>query len=109
MLEAEAVDVLQADVTRCLGFTGFKKVAELCSVRGIPLSAHTAPNMQSHICCSLIPVRHVEYFHDHVRIENIFFDGVLKPKIGKLYPDLSADGMGLKLKENDIKNYEINF
>src|SRR5581483_3886374 len=30
MLEAEAVDVLQADATRCAGITGFLRVGALC-------------------------------------------------------------------------------
>ncbi|HWA98742.1 MAG TPA: enolase C-terminal domain-like protein, partial [Pirellulales bacterium] len=40
MLEADAVDVLQADATRCAGITGFMQVAALCSSRSLPMSAH---------------------------------------------------------------------
>src|SRR5205085_5271079 len=40
MLDAKAVDVLQADATRCCGFTGFLQTATLCDAHYIPLSSH---------------------------------------------------------------------
>src|SRR5581483_4630327 len=98
MLEAEAVDVLQADVTRCGGVTGFLQVAALCSARSLELSAHCAPSLHVHPCCAIVPLRHLEYFHDHQRIEQMFFDGVLTPVHGNLHPDLSRPGLGLELK-----------
>ncbi len=42
MLDAGAVDVLQADITRCGGITGFLKVGVLCQARSMPLSGHCA-------------------------------------------------------------------
>jgi L-alanine-DL-glutamate epimerase-like enolase superfamily enzyme len=105
MLEAEAVDVLQADATRCAGFTGFIAVASLCEARSMPLSAHTAPSLHAHACCALAPVRHVEYFHDHARIERMLFDGALSPERGALRPDLSRPGMGIEFKRADAARY----
>jgi len=52
-------------------------------------------------------MRHAEYFHDHVRIENILFDGVLQPVNGALQPDLSRPGMGLELKRTEAEQYAI--
>src|SRR5512146_1788735 len=80
MLDAGAVDVLQADVTRCGGITAFLQAATLCESHNIPFSAHTAPAQHLHPCCAAIPLRNLEYFHDHVRIERMFFDGVPEPK-----------------------------
>jgi L-alanine-DL-glutamate epimerase-like enolase superfamily enzyme len=105
MLEAGAVDVLQADATRCGGITGFLQVAALCEAFRLPLSAHTAPALHTHVCCSATPVRHLEYFHDHVRIEQMFFDGVSPPVNGELRPDLSRPGMGIQLKQADAKRF----
>lgn len=105
MLAAEAVDVLQADATRCGGITGFLQVAALCQAFHVPLSAHTAPALHTHVCCAATPVRHIEYFHDHVRIERIFFDGVRRPVNGELQPDLSRPGMGLELKHADAQRF----
>jgi L-alanine-DL-glutamate epimerase-like enolase superfamily enzyme len=105
MLEAGAVDVLQADATRCGGITGFRQVAALCSAHHVQLSAHTAPALHTHVCCASLPVRHLEYFHDHVRIEKIFFDGVPEPVDGALYPDLTRSGMGIELKKKDVERF----
>lgn len=98
MLDAGAVDVQQADMTRCGGVTGFLQVAALCQAYNVPLSAHTAPAQHTHVCCAAVPLRNLEYFHDHVRIEHMFFDGVSEPQNGTLKPDLSRPGMGLELK-----------
>ena len=107
MLEAGAVDVLQADATRCAGISGFLRVGALCEARGLPLSAHTAPSVHVHPCCALPTVRHLEYFHDHVRIEQMFFDGAVAPANGALYPDLLRPGLGLELKRSDAEHYRI--
>jgi L-alanine-DL-glutamate epimerase-like enolase superfamily enzyme len=105
MMESEAVDVLQADATRCGGITGFLQVASLCEAFHLPLSAHTAPALHSHICCATLPVRHLEYFHDHVRIERMLFDGVPEVVHGALRPDLSRPGLGLELKTADARRF----
>lgn len=105
MLSAGAVDVLQADATRCGGITGFLQAAALCEAHHIPLSAHTAPTVHTHLGCAVTPLRHLEYFHDHVRIENMFFDGVRSPVNGALCPDLSRPGMGIEFKRADAERF----
>jgi L-alanine-DL-glutamate epimerase-like enolase superfamily enzyme len=105
MLCAKAVDVLQADATRCGGITGFLQVAALCEANHVPLSAHTAPSVHTHLGCAVTPLRHVEYFHDHVRIEEMFLDGVRSPVNGELSPDLSRPGMGVELKRADVERF----
>jgi L-alanine-DL-glutamate epimerase-like enolase superfamily enzyme len=101
MLEAGAVDVLQADASRCGGVTGFLAAHALCDARGLPLSAHCAPALHLHLGCALTRVRHLEYFHDHQRIERMFFDGAVAPRQGMLAPDLTRPGFGLELKLQD--------
>ncbi len=105
MLAAGAVDVLQADATRCGGITGFLQAAALCEAHHLPLSAHTAPSVHTHLGCAATPLRHLEYFHDHVRIEKAFFDGVRSPVNGQLEPDLSRPGMGIELKRADAQRF----
>ena len=107
MLEAGAVDVLQADATRCAGVTGFLQADALCQAFGLPLSAHTAPSLHAHLCCSALAARNVEYFHDHVRIEQMFFDGAARAEHGSLRPDLSRFGLGLELKHSDVEKYQV--
>ena len=105
MLDAGAVDVLQADATRCAGITGFMQVVALCQAHCMPLSAHTAPALHMHPCCAATPLRHLEYFHDHVRIERMLFDGVPQPVNGELNPDLSRPGIGIELKRSDAQRF----
>ena len=105
MLAAGAVDVLQADATRCLGITGFLAASALADAFGIPLSAHTAPALHLHVSCAVPNVRHVEWFHDHVRIERMLFDGVVAPERGELRPDLSRPGLGLELRREEAARY----
>jgi L-alanine-DL-glutamate epimerase-like enolase superfamily enzyme len=107
MLEAGAVDVLQADATRCAGITTFLRVGALCEARLLNLSAHCAPSLHVHPCCAVMPVRHVEYFHDHVRIEQLLFDGALMPNNGALYPDRTRPGFGLDFKRQDAAKWRI--
>jgi L-alanine-DL-glutamate epimerase-like enolase superfamily enzyme len=95
MLTADAVDVLQIDGTRCGGFTGFLRAAALCEATPLPCSAHTSPNIHAHVCCCVPMARHVEYFHDHVRIERMLFDGVLEPIDGMLRPRADELGVGM--------------
>jgi L-alanine-DL-glutamate epimerase-like enolase superfamily enzyme len=107
MLDACAVDVLQADATRCGGFTGFLQASTVCEAHHIPLSAHCAPALHLHVGCAASPVRHAEYFHDHVRIENMLLDGVAQPENGALKPDLSRPGIGFDFKHSDAERYRI--
>jgi L-alanine-DL-glutamate epimerase-like enolase superfamily enzyme len=105
MLDAQSVDVLQIDATRCQGITGFLQSAILADVQHIPISAHTAPSMHAHVCCAVPGARHVEYFHDHARVEQMLFDGVLQPQNGMLFPDRSRPGNGLEFKRSDAARY----
>jgi L-alanine-DL-glutamate epimerase-like enolase superfamily enzyme len=105
MLDARAVDVLQADATRCGGFTGFMCAAAIAASYGIPLSAHCAPSLHMHAACAVPGFRNVEYFFDHARIEERFFDGFIAPKDGRLTPDQSRAGLGLVFKRQVAQRF----
>ncbi len=105
MLAAEAVDVLQADVTRCAGITELLAVDGLCRAWHRPLSLHCGPAIHLHPALALTQLRHLEYFHDHVRIEHLLFDGVITPRGGQLHPDLDRPGNGLEFKRSDAEAY----
>jgi L-alanine-DL-glutamate epimerase-like enolase superfamily enzyme len=107
MLEARTVDVLQADATRCGGFTGLLAVDGLCQSALVPLSTHCAPYVHLHAASAAKMLRHMEYFFDHVRIERMFFDGPVKPVAGTLTPDLTRPGIGLEFRRSDAASYEI--
>jgi L-alanine-DL-glutamate epimerase-like enolase superfamily enzyme len=101
------VDVLQADATRCGGFTGLLAVDGLCQTKMIPLSTHCAPHLHLHAGASLKTLRHMEYFFDHVRVERMFFDGIPEPHGGTLSPDLGRPGIGLDFRRSDAERYAI--
>jgi len=107
MLEANAVDVLQADATRCAGITGFLAAGNLCASFSTPFSAHTAPSLHAHAACALPSAINVEYFFDHYRIEQMFFDGALVPSGGMLRPDSTRPGFGLECKLPDMEKYRV--
>jgi L-alanine-DL-glutamate epimerase-like enolase superfamily enzyme len=107
MLEAGAVDVLQADVTRCAGITELLRVDALCHAHGVPLSLHCAPSVHLHPALALGRLLHLEYFHDHVRIEQLLFDGVVSARNGALAPDLDRPGEGLELKHAEAVRYAL--
>ena len=105
MVAAQAVDCLQVDVTRCGGVTEFLRAAAVAAGSGLQVSAHCAPNLHAHVCAAVPNLRHLEYFHDHVRIEQMFFDGALDPVGGALRPDTSRVGLGLSLKDTNAAPY----
>jgi L-alanine-DL-glutamate epimerase-like enolase superfamily enzyme len=101
----DAVDVVQADVTRVGGITAMLRVDGMCRARSLPFSAHCAPALSAHVCCAMETAAHIEYFHDHVRVERLLFDGTLEPRDGALEPDRSRPGLGLELKRSDAERY----
>jgi L-alanine-DL-glutamate epimerase-like enolase superfamily enzyme len=107
MLEAGAVDVLQADATRCGGVTGFLAAYALCDAHGLPLSSHCAPALHTPLGCALPRLRHLEYFYDHQRIETMLFDGSPRPREGVLRPDLTRPGLGIELKRQDAARFAV--
>ncbi len=105
MLDAGAVDVLQADVTRCAGITELLRVDALCRAANVPLSLHCGPAIHLHPALALGQLVHLEYFHDHERIEGMLFDGAPEPTDGALLPDLDRAGNGLALKASEAERY----
>ena len=105
LLDARAVDCLQADVTRCCGISGFLEVAALAAEHGIDVSVHCAPQVSAHVCAAIPNLRHLEWFHDHARVEPLLFDGILEPKKGELRPDPTRPGHGLELRRADAERH----
>jgi L-alanine-DL-glutamate epimerase-like enolase superfamily enzyme len=105
LLAAGAVDCLQLDVTRCGGITEFLRGAALAAAYNMQVSGHCAPNLHAHVAAAVPNLRHVEYFHDHQRIERMLFDGVLDPDGGQLTPDPGRPGLGLSLRVTDAEPF----
>ncbi len=107
MLAAEAVDCLQIDVTRCGGITDWLRSAAVAAAHNVEVSGHCAPNLHAHVAAAIPNLRHLEYFHDHHRIEHMLFDGALSPEGGALRPDLHRPGLGLEFKHRDAEQYRV--
>ncbi|OFE15149.1 mandelate racemase [Humibacillus sp. DSM 29435] len=107
MCEAGAVDCLQADVSRCGGITEFMRVAAVAASFGLQVSGHCGPHLHAHVAAATPNLRHLEWFHDHVRIESMFFDGTLDPTGGTITPDADAPGLGLTLRLADAERYRV--
>jgi L-alanine-DL-glutamate epimerase-like enolase superfamily enzyme len=105
LLQAAAVDILQADVTRCSGITSFRAIGALAAAYCVPLSAHCAPALHAHVACAVERLAHLEYFHDHVRIEGLLFDGTLEPQDGLLRFDRTRPGHGLALRSEAAEQF----
>jgi L-alanine-DL-glutamate epimerase-like enolase superfamily enzyme len=103
MLASGAVDVQQADVTRCGGITALLEISALCQAHNIPLSTHTAPALHAHVACAMTPLKNIEYFYDHTRIEQMLFDGLPQLRKGRLTPDLTRPGNGLVIKRAEAR------
>jgi L-alanine-DL-glutamate epimerase-like enolase superfamily enzyme len=107
MVAAGAVDCLQIDVTRCGGYTCWLRAASIASASGLDVSAHCAPAHHVQVCGSVPNIRHVEYFHDHARLETKLFDGIIAPSGGELVADTRQAGSGYALKEVDAEPFRI--
>jgi L-alanine-DL-glutamate epimerase-like enolase superfamily enzyme len=105
LIDAGAVDCLQLDVTRCGGVTEFLRGSALAAAHNLQVSGHCAPNLHARTGVAVPNLRHVEYFHDHQRIERMLFDGALSPEGGSLAPDPDQPGLGLTLREADAERY----
>ncbi|KOV61488.1 enolase C-terminal domain-like protein [Streptomyces sp. MMG1121] len=106
MIVAGAVDCLQTDATRCGGITDFLRVAALAQAHGLEVSAHCAPNAHAAAAAAIPNLRHIEWFHDHVRIESLFFDGALNPTGGTVQPE-QGPGHGMTLRTCDVVRYRV--
>ncbi len=108
LCEAGAVDCLQADASRCGGITEWLRVAAVAASFGLEVSGHCAPHLHAHAAASIPNLRHLEWFHDHVRIESMFFDGTLDPRGGTVTPSDEAPGHGLTLRAGDVAKYRVS-
>ncbi|GGX87728.1 enolase C-terminal domain-like protein [Streptomyces hiroshimensis] len=108
MLAAGAVDCLQADATRCGGITVWLRAAALAEAAGLQISGHCAPHVHAHAAAAVPNLRHLEWFHDHTRIESLFFAGALDPGGGSIRPGAEGTpGHGLVLLAGRAEPYRV--
>ncbi|MGH6654020.1 MAG: enolase C-terminal domain-like protein, partial [Actinocrinis sp.] len=71
----------------------------------LEISGHCAPHLHAHVAAATPNLRHLEWFHDHVRIESRFFDGALDPAGGSITPSADVPGHGLTPRKSDMEAY----
>jgi L-alanine-DL-glutamate epimerase-like enolase superfamily enzyme len=107
MLDAGAVDVLQLDVTRCGGITAALRIDALARARCLPTSLHCAPSLSAHAGAAMETFTDLEWFHDHVRIEQRLFDGAAEvDRSGQIVLDAGRPGLGLELRRDEAERFE---
>jgi L-alanine-DL-glutamate epimerase-like enolase superfamily enzyme len=109
MAGSGAVDCLQADVTRCGGITVWLRAAAVAEGLGLHISGHCAPNLHAHVAAAVPNTRHLEWFHDHARIEDLLFHGALDPEGGRVTPGISGEpGHGLALNRTAAERFRTS-
>ena len=99
--------MLELDVSRCAGVSEWVRAAALAHAFSIPVSSHCAQSIHAHVGCAVASCRHLEYFHDHDRVDRALFDGVLDPDGGTLRPDSDRPGLGLELKREEAERFRV--
>ena len=94
-------------MTRCGGVTTLLRLDGLCRAHDVPFSAHCAPSISAHACCAVEATAHLEYFHDHARVEGMLFDGTLEPRAGCLEPDRTRPVLGLRLRRDRAREFRV--
>ncbi|GAB3271399.1 enolase C-terminal domain-like protein [Sinomonas notoginsengisoli] len=107
MCASRAVNCLQADVTRCGGITIWLRIAAVAQAHGLGFSGHCAPAISAAPAAAAPGLRHLEWFHDHVRVEEMLFDGTLDPTGGMIAPDPDIPGNGLVFRSADAEQYRV--
>ncbi len=105
MCAAGAVDCLQVDATRAGGYTAWFEAAAVAAAHGLEVSGHCAPNLHRPAAAATRNLRHLEWFHDHVRIESMFFEGAADPTGGSIRPVTDRPGHGLELRGAVAEEY----
>jgi L-alanine-DL-glutamate epimerase-like enolase superfamily enzyme len=106
MLESGSVDCLQIDATRCGGYTEFLRIAALAAAHHVDVSGHCAPHLHLPVLAAVPNLRHEEYFHDHVRIETMLFEGTADATGGTMRPSKDP-GTGLRWRAEDAERFRV--
>jgi L-alanine-DL-glutamate epimerase-like enolase superfamily enzyme len=102
-----AVDCLQLDVSRVGGISEWLRGAAVAAAHNLQVSGHCGPHLHAHVAAATPNLRHLEWFHDHERIEAMLFDGTLDPSGGTITPRDDANGNGLTFRDDVAEPYRV--
>ncbi|CCH79332.1 putative mandalate racemase [Nostocoides japonicum T1-X7] len=106
MCAARAVDCLQVDVTRCGGITELLRIAAVAAAHHLEISGHCAPYEHVGVLAALPNARHLEFFRDHARIEQLLFTG-WSPVAGGTLGAGDSPGHGLTFDPVAAEPYRV--
>lgn len=102
-VEKGALGILQPDVTRLGGITGWLKVAALAERHQLPVSPHLLPEIGVHLACGLPVVTSVEYMP---WLYPLFTNPPALVR-GRLVPP-SGPGLGLELHQDNVARFRVS-
>ena len=112
LLDAKAVDIIQFDTNRVGGITQARKVQAMAESHSVPVIPHAGQMHNFHVVMSSLNSPMAEFFPVvDVEIGNelfwYIFDGEPQPVNG--YIDLRDDvpGLGITIKEDSLKQFDI--
>jgi L-alanine-DL-glutamate epimerase-like enolase superfamily enzyme len=108
LCDENAVDCLQLDVSRVGGITEWLRGAAVAAAHNLQVSGHCGPHLHAHVAAATPNLRHLEWFHDHVRIEDMLLDGTLDPAGGTITPRDDAVGNGLTFRDDVAEQYLVS-
>jgi L-alanine-DL-glutamate epimerase-like enolase superfamily enzyme len=101
-LDKQALAVLQPDVTRLGGITGFLRMAALADLHHLPIAPHCLPEISVHLACGLPRVTCVEYMPWLYPI----FTNPPRITAGRLAP-APGPGLGLQLDPDAVARFRV--
>lgn len=103
----DAVNCVQLDVTRCGGFTGWRRCASYAHAAHVPVSAHCAPALHLPLGIADDALRNIEWFSDHVAVEDQLVEGAPVVRDGRIASGRpSTPGHGYQLK--DVSRFVVD-
>jgi len=112
LLEARAVDYIQFDTNRVGGLTQARKIAALAESYSVPVIPHAGQMHNYHVVMASFNSPMAEYFPVvDVEVGNelfwYIFDGEPRAKNGSIDLDENTPGLGLKINEVGLKEFDI--
>ena len=112
MLEAKALDYIQFDTNRVGGITQARKIAALAEAHSAPVIPHAGQMHNFHVVMASLNSPMAEFFPVFdVEIGNelfwYIFEGEPLPDNGSINLRDDIPGLGLTIKEDALKNFEV--
>lgn len=112
LLDARAVDYIQFDTNRVGGISQARKVAALAEAYSVPVIPHAGQMHNYHVVMASLNSPMAEYFPMvDVEVGNelfwYIFDGEPRAQNGFIDLDDNVPGLGLSIKEDALRNFDV--